>query len=98
MKIRISKEFDKSARKLSGKYKEALKNMLLEIKSAKYIDEITNCSKLTDFNNIYRIRLGKYRSFFLFEVIEQTVYLKYLINRGEAYNKEYRENLKKNDL
>ena len=98
MNIRISKEFEKSARKLSGKYKESLKTMLLEIKSTESIEEITNCRKLIGYNNIYRIRMGDYRSFFLFEIVEQTIYLKYLVSRGEAYNKEYQQKLKRSDL
>ena len=34
MNIRVSKEFEKSAKKLSGKYKETLKQTILEIKFA----------------------------------------------------------------
>ena len=98
MNIKMSKEFEKSARKLSGKYKESLKNMLLEIKSTESIEEISNCKKLIGYNNIYRIRMGDYRSFFLFEIIEQTIHLKYLVNRGEAYNKEYQQKLRKSDF
>jgi mRNA-degrading endonuclease RelE of RelBE toxin-antitoxin system len=97
MNIKISKEFDKAARKLSGKYKESLKKMILEIKTVGSVDEISDCKKLIGYNNIYRIRMGDYRTFFLLEIIEQTVYLKYLVSRGEAYNKEYQKKLKEND-
>jgi mRNA-degrading endonuclease RelE of RelBE toxin-antitoxin system len=97
MKIRVSKEFEKSAKKLSGKYKESLKKMIVEIKSAQLVDEISDCKKLIGYNNIYRIRLGDYRTFFFFEIIEQTVYLKYLVSRGEAYSKKYRKKLKESD-
>ena len=98
MNIRISKEFEKSARKLSGKYKESLKNMLLEIKSAESVEEISDCKKLIGYNNIYRIRMGDYRGFFLFEVIKQTIHLKYLVNRGEAYSEECQQKLRRSDL
>ena len=94
MNIKISKEFEKSAKKLSGKYKEALKNVLLEIRTAQSIDDIGNCKKLIGYSSVYRIRLGGYRMFFLFEIVEQIVFLKYLVNRGETYSKEYQEKLK----
>ncbi|KAA6303721.1 MAG: hypothetical protein EZS26_000272 [Candidatus Ordinivivax streblomastigis] len=97
MRFKTSKEFEKSAKKLSGKYKESLKEMILEIKQVESVDEITDCKKLIGYNNIYRIRLGDYRTFFFFEIVEQTVYLKYLVRRGEAYNKAYQEKLKNAD-
>ena len=97
MNIKISKEFEKSARKLSGKYKEALKSAILEIRAASSVTDIGNCRKLVGYNAIYRIRLGDYRMFFLLEIVEQTVFLKYLVSRGEAYSKEYQEKLKLND-
>ena len=97
MNIKISKEFEKSARKLSGKHKESLKNVLLEIRIAQSVGDIGNCKKLIGYNSIYRIRLGDYRAFFLLEIVESTVFLKYLVNRGEAYNKEYQDKLKLSD-
>jgi mRNA-degrading endonuclease RelE of RelBE toxin-antitoxin system len=98
MNIRISKEFEKSARKLSGKYKESLKNVILEIRAAQTLSEIGNCKKLIGYNSVYRVRLGDYRMFFLLEIVEQTVFLKYLLSRGEAYSKEYQDKLKRNDM
>jgi len=97
MNTTFSKEFEKSARKLSGKYKETLKNVILEIREAQSIDDIGNCKKLVGYNSIYRIRMGGYRAFFLLEIVEQTVFLKYLVSRGEAYSKEYQERLKRCD-
>ena len=97
MNIKISKEFEKSARKLSGKHKESLKNAILEIRVAQSVTDIGNCRKLVGYNSIYRIRLGDYRMFFLLEIVEQTVFLKYLVSRGEAYGKEYRKRLKRDD-
>jgi mRNA-degrading endonuclease RelE of RelBE toxin-antitoxin system len=94
MNIKISKEFEKSARKLSGKYKESLKNVILGIRVAQSVGDIGNCKKLIGYNSIYRIHLGDYRVFFLLEIVEQTVFLKYLVSRGEAYSKEYQEKLK----
>ena len=97
MNIKISKEFEKAAKKLSGKYKESLKNTILEIRAAQSVVEIGNCRKLVGYNSVYRIRLGDYRMFFLLEIVEQTVFLKYLVSRGDAYNKEYQEKLRQND-
>ena len=97
MNIKISKEFEKSARKLSGKYKESLRNVILEIRVAQSVGDIGNCKKLIGYNSIYRIQLGNYRVFFLLEIVELTVFLKYLVSRGEAYSKQYQEKLKLND-
>jgi mRNA-degrading endonuclease RelE of RelBE toxin-antitoxin system len=97
MNVKISKEFEKSAKKLSGKHKEALKNVLLEIRAAQSVSDIGNCKKLIGYNSIYRIRMGNYRMFFLLEIVEQTAFLKYLVNRGEAYSKEYQDKLKLRD-
>ena len=97
MNLKISKEFEKSARKLSGKHKESLKNVILEIRAAQSVVDIENCKKLIGYNSIYRIRLGDYRIFILLEIAELTVFLKYLVGRGEAYSKEYQEKLKLND-
>jgi mRNA-degrading endonuclease RelE of RelBE toxin-antitoxin system len=97
MNIKISREFEKSAKKLSEKHKESLKNVILEIRIARSIDDIGNCKKLIGYNSVYRIRLGDYRMFFLLEIVRQTVFLKYLVGRGEAYSKEYQERLKFSD-
>ena len=91
MNIKISKEFEKSAKILSGKYKESLKNVILEIRAAQSVRDIGNCKKLIGYDSVYRIRFGYYRMFFLLEIIESTVFLKYLVSRGEAYSKEYQE-------
>ena len=97
MNIKISKEFEKSAKKLSGKHKESLKNVIVEIRAVQSVEDIGNCRKLVGYNSVYRIRLGDYRMFFLLEIVEQTVFLKYLVSRGDAYSKEYQEKLKLND-
>jgi mRNA-degrading endonuclease RelE of RelBE toxin-antitoxin system len=94
MNVKFSKEFEKSARKISGKYKESLKNVILEIRAAQSVGEIGNCKKIIGYHSVYRIRLGDYRIFFFLEIVGQTAFLKYLVNRGEAYSKEYQERLK----
>ena len=97
MNIKFSKEFEKTAKKLSGKHKESLRNVILEIRTAQSVIEIANCKKLIGYNSVYRIRLGDYRMFFLLEIEKQTVFLKYLVSRGEAYSKEYHKRLKISD-
>ena len=47
--------------------------------------------------NLYRIRVGGYRAFFLFKVINNTVYFEYFVSREEAYNKDYMESLRDKD-
>ena len=68
-----------------------------EIKAAKSVEELTDCKKLTNFDNAYRIRIGDYRAFFILTIVSNTVNLEYLVNRGDAYNKEYTKNLRKKE-
>ncbi len=97
MKTEFSKLFIKSAKKLSGKYKEALRVTILEVEKASTIQELCNCKKLVGFDKVYRIRIGNYRAFFLFTIIDDTVYFEYLVPRGEAYKKENIDNLREKD-
>ena len=99
MRTRYSKEFERSVRKLSGKTLNSVKNTILEVKNASSLDEITDCRKLVGFDNVYRIRIGILRAFFVFhvEVVDDCVFFKYLVPRGEAYDKKNTELLKKAD-
>lgn len=99
MKTKYSKEFEKSVRKLSGKTLNSVKNTIIEVKNAESLDEITDCKKLVGYNNVYRIRIGNLRAFFIFhiEIIDDYVFFKYLVPRGEAYNKKNTELLKNSD-
>ena len=54
MNINYSKDFSNSVNKLSGKYKNSVINMIKEVKQAASIEDITDCKKLKDFQNIYR--------------------------------------------
>ena len=74
MNYRVSKEFEKSAKKLSGKYKESLLLIIKEIKAATSVFEISDCKKLTGFDNIFRIRMGDYRLFFYIEIRDDVMY------------------------
>lgn len=81
-----SKDFEKSLRKLSGKTLNSVGKTILEVKNASCLDEITDSKKLVGYDNVYRIRIGSLRVFF-----------KYLVPRGEAYDKKYEEKLRKDD-
>lgn len=99
MKTKYSKEFEKAVRKLSGKTLNSVRNTILEVKNASTLDEITDCKKLVGFDSVYRIRIGSYRAFFIFhiEIKDDCVFFKYLIPRGEAYDKKNTELLKQSD-
>ena len=97
MNLLYSKSFIKASLKLSGKYKNTLQEKIKEVKVAESIEELTDCKKLTNFSNAYRIRIGDYRAFFILIVVNNTVNFEYLVNRGDAYNIEYMKNLRKKD-
>ena len=92
MKVKYSKDFEKSVRKLSGKILSSVRNTILEVvKNAASLDEITDCKKLVGYDNVYRIRIGSLRAFLIFhiQIIDDCVFFKYLVPRGEAYDKKY---------
>ena len=97
MKVEYSKEFIKSVRKLSGKLLESVRKTIQEVIDAPSIEYITNCKKLTNYKSVYRIRIGNYRVFFIFQVTNNVVIFEYLYSRGEAYSKKSKENLRRKD-
>ena len=97
MKVEYSKEFIKSVRKLSGKILESVRKTKQEVIDAPSIEYITNCKKLTNYKSVYRIRIGNYRVFFIFQVTNNVVIFEYLYSRGEAYSKKSKENLRRKD-
>lgn len=94
MNVEYSHAFIKAAIKLDGRYKATLRKKIGEVKTASSIEQLTDCKKLKGFNNTYRIRIGSYRAFFIFTIINNTVCFEYLVSRGDAYNKEYLKSLK----
>ena len=100
MKVRYSKEFEKSVRKLSGKMLQSVKSAILEVMQAESVENITDCKKLTGYQNVYRIRIGSLRAFFTLhiEIIDNVVFFKFLVSRGEAYDKKNEKRLKEIDL
>ena len=99
MNVEYSKDFEKSVKKLSGKMLDSIRRVIAEVKNAESIKEITDCKKLVGYRNVYRIRIGDYRAFFTFhvEIVNDTVCFRYLVSRGEAYDKKMDESLKRID-
>ena len=100
MKVRYSKEFEKSVRKLAGKMLQSVKSAILEVMQAEKVENITDCKKLTGYQNVYRIRIGSLRAFFTLhiEIIDNVVFFRFLVSRGEAYDKKNEKRLKEIDL
>ena len=96
MNVGYSKDFENSVKKLSGKMLNSIRRVITEVKNAESIKEITDCKKLVGYRNVYRIRIGDYRAFFTFhiEIVNDTVFFRYLVSRGEAYDKKMDESLK----
>jgi mRNA interferase RelE/StbE len=62
MKIEFLSKFLKDLDKIkSKKTKSAIKEVIIEVKSANSIQEINNLKKLTGHKFAYRIRSGQYR-------------------------------------
>ena len=62
MKIEYLSKFLKDLDKIkSKKAKTAIREVIIEVKSANSIKEINNLKKLTGHNFAYRIRTGQYR-------------------------------------
>ncbi len=97
MNVEYSKQFIKASTKLSGKTLSSLRNVIKEVKQSNSIDELTNCKKLSGYNNSYRIRVGDYRALFVFRIINDTVFFEYLVSRGQAYSKGIMINLRDKD-
>lgn len=97
MTVEYSKQFVKAAKKLTGKYKESLINLIIEVKKADSVYSVSDCIKLTGYQNIYRIKMGDYRLVFILKIIENTAFFQLLVSRGEIYKKEHVNTLKKND-
>ena len=99
MNVDYSKDFKKSVKKLSGKMLDSVRRVVAEVKNAESLKDITDCKKLVGYRNVYRIRIGDYRAFFTFhiEIINDTIFFRYLVPRGEAYDKKAQKELKRID-
>lgn len=75
----------------------SVRKTIQEVIDAPSIEYITNCKKLTNYKSVYRIRIGNYRVFFIFQVTNNVVIFEYLYSRGEAYSKKSKEDLRRKD-
>lgn len=99
MKVGFSKEFIKATRKLSGKQLKSVRDVIEEVESSQRVEDITNCTRLVGYKNIYRIRIGGLRAFLTFhiEIVDNVAYFHYLVPRGQAYTKKVETELKRLD-
>ena len=99
MNVDYSKDFKKSVKKLSGKMLDSVRRVVEEVKNAESLKDITDCKKLVGYRNVYRIRIGDYRAFFTLhiEIINDNIIFRYLVPRGEAYDKKAQKELKRID-
>ena len=100
MRVEYSKDFEKSVRKLSGKSLHSVIAMIDEVKSALTVDDITDCKKIESLKNVYRIRVGNKRAFFVLHILIEgnVARFEYLVSRGEAYDKKNMERLRNRDI
>ena len=99
MNVDFSKDFAKSVRRLSGKILQSVIAMIDEVRDAQSIEQISNCKKIEALNNVYWIRIGDRRAFFVLHIqIEgDLVMFEYVFNRGEAYDKKNMQKLRNKD-
>lgn len=99
MRVKYSKSFEKAIEKLSGKQLVSVLDVIKEVKAAQGIEDITDCTRLVGYHTVYRIRIGSYRVFFTFhvEIVNDEVYFRYLVSRGQAYTKKIEKELKRLD-
>lgn len=100
MKVDFSKDFTKALDKLSGKLHNSVVEAINNVIDASTIDDINNCRKIETLNNVYRIKIGSKRAFFVLhiEMDGDLAKFEYLVSRGEAYAKKNMERLKKRDI
>lgn len=100
MKVDFSKEFTKALDKLSGKVHHSVVEAINEVIDAKCLEDITNCRKIESLNNVYRLKIGSKRAFFVLhiQIDGDLAKFEYLVSRGEAYDKKNMKRLRKRDI
>lgn len=95
MKVKFTKDFQKAAKKQSGKMAHSIKQAIDEFKNARSLSDITDIKKIVGLHTVYRKRIGNMRAFLTIniEIVDDTVIFRYLVNRGEAYSKEMMQKL-----
>ncbi|WP_300935796.1 hypothetical protein [uncultured Muribaculum sp.] len=99
MKVKYTKSFTSAAKHLNGKELKSLQKAISGVKAANVIHEISDCRKLVGYDHVYRIRVGSRRAFFTFhvEVVGDTVFFRYLVPRGQAYDRHMQDLLRTAD-
>lgn len=68
MKLKIDKTFNKDYLKIKDKLIiQKINDLLVELYNIEKLQSISNCKKLTNARNAYRIRVGNFRIGFLIE-------------------------------
>lgn len=84
MKIKYHKSLEKDLRKINDKkIKQKLKLIILEMKEAKVLDELTSVKKLAGHPNAFRMRISSYRLGFYYE--NNTLILSRFVKRNDIY-------------
>lgn len=85
MKVEIDKSFDKDTDKISDKtLLTRLADKIEAIEKASRLSDITNCKKMKNSRNAYRIKIGDYRAGFEFE--NNTVVFIRFLHRSKIYD------------
>lgn len=100
MKVDFSKDFTKALDKFSGKIHHSIVEAINDVIDAPCLEDISNCRKIESLNNVYRIKIGSKRAFFVLhvQIDGDLVKFEYLVSRGEAYDKKNMERLRKRDV
>lgn len=80
MNIRIRKSAIKDLKRISPEQKHKIHSKILELKN---FPKIPNVKKLTNFEPVYRLRVGDYR--ILFDIFEDCIEIGRVLHRKESY-------------
>lgn len=71
-----------------------------EVRATDSIEDLTDCKKIESLKNVYRLRIGDRRAFFVLhiEIEGNLAKFEYLVSRGEAYDKKNMEKLRRRDF
>jgi mRNA interferase RelE/StbE len=80
MQIQIRKSAIKDLKNISEPFKTKIHNKILELKD---FPNIQNIKKLTNFEPVYRLKIGNYR--ILFDVLDDTIIIGRVLHRQSSY-------------
>lgn len=86
--------------RLSGKLRKSAVAAINGVIDASCVEDIRDCKKIESLRNVYRIRIGDRRAFFVLhiEIDGDVVKFEYLVSRGEAYDKKNMDRLRNRDV